>query len=109
MGREEGFTVLSKVRLIGFNHAIHPGKKFFGTMVGVKHHRDAVVGSHLTDVHCQGDRTSSTCVLILDGLTSHELSTSVGNLDDDGGIVLCSSFQASIGSGRTTVVEQIRH
>jgi hypothetical protein len=96
------------VGLISLDHTIEPRKELLGTVIGVEDHRNAIVVGHRADVHGKGDGTSGAGVLVFDGLSGHELSSSVGNLDHDGGVEFGGGFHDSVGGGRTDGKRQMK-
>ena len=55
-------------------------------------YRDAVVRGHDADVKGEGDRSSDAGVLVLDGFSSHELTSAVRSLDHDRAVVFSRGF-----------------
>lgn len=99
--REKRLTVNLEVGLIGFEHTVHPGEKLLGAVVRVHDDGDTEERSDGTDVVGSGDGTGNGGLLALVGgfLTSKEVSTTVGGLQDDGGTSLTSSLKSSNSSG----------
>ena len=52
-------------------------------------------------MHGKGNGTGSSGVVVLDSLSTIELTSSVGTLNDNGGLGLAGSLQDGIGAGRT--------
>jgi hypothetical protein len=103
--REKGFAVLVEEIFVGLEHAIEPGKKLLGAVIRVENDWDSVVLGNGTDVHGKGDRSGGRAVGVLDSLSAHEGTSSVGTLDDDGALGLAGSFQDGIGRRGTVGVK----
>ena len=104
VGGEEGLAVLGVELLVGLEHAVEPGEELLGAVVRVEDDGDAVVLGNGTDVHGKGDGTGDGGVGLLDGLADHEGTSSVGDLDHDGTVVLLGGLEAGVdGRGRGAV------
>lgn len=114
----EGLAVLLEVGLIGVQKAIEPREELLGAVVGVKDDRDAVGGGNAADVVSSGNTTGdgSGLAVIADALrrlvrfcfvlevitylASEESSTTLGDLEDDGAVLVASSLEGRDDSGR---------
>ena len=85
MGAEQGFAILLKMLLTCFKQSVDPWKEFFGCMVGMKDHRNAISLCHGMDVFGSADGTNNGRFLIFVGksFSGKEYGTSVGELNDD--------------------------
>jgi len=94
VGGEEGLAMLLKVLLVGSEHAIKPGKELLGAVVRVNDDGDTVRLGDSTDVVGTSDGTEdgSGLTLVGDSLSGVEGSTTVGELDDDGGLCVTGSL-----------------
>jgi hypothetical protein len=101
MRGEEGFAILGKVGLVGFQHAVEPRKELLRAVIRVHDDGDAVVRGHGADVKGEGDGPGGARVLVRDGLTGHELASAVGGLDHDGGVALGGGFHDCVSGGGT--------
>jgi hypothetical protein len=99
---EERFTVDLEVFFISGNHTVEPRQELLGTMVRVDKDGDTVSLGNGTNVVSTRDGTKDRgfLVLVVNGLTGNIGSTTVGELDDDGRLVLLGSFKSSIDSTR---------
>ena len=105
VGRIERLAKLLEVGLVGLDHTIEPGEKLLGTVIRMEDYGDTVVGSHCANVEGHGDGTRSCRVGVLDRLTSEEGGSSIGDLEDDGAVVLFGSLHDTVGdrgAGRGT-------
>jgi hypothetical protein len=68
---EQGLVVLLEVGLVSVEHAVQPGQKLLGAVVGVQDDGDAVCGSDGTDVVSGGNSAGDggLLVLVVDALT----------------------------------------
>jgi len=100
--REEGLVVQLEVSLIGIEHTVQPREELLGAVVGVKDDGDTVGGSHATDVVGSGNGTSNggLLALIAHTLTSEESSTTLGDLQNNGALLVTGSLEGSDNSGR---------
>jgi hypothetical protein len=96
---EEGFAILGKVRLVGFQHAIEPREELLRAVIRVHDDGDAVVRGHGAHVKGEGYGTGGASVLVRDRLTGHELTSSVGCLNHDGGVALRGGFHYCVRGG----------
>jgi hypothetical protein len=106
VGAEQGLAVGLKVGLIGIEHAIEPRQKLLGAVVGVQDDGDTVGGSDRADVVGSRNGTSnrSSLVSVAHTLAGEVSGTTLGHLDDDGGLGITSSLQRSNdGGGRSDV------
>lgn len=87
--------MLSKVFFIGSEHAIQPGKKFLRAVVGVEYDWDSIGGGNGADVMGGRNGTLDGCKLasVGDTLASKVGSTSLGHLNDDGGLRIAGSLE----------------
>jgi hypothetical protein len=102
VGGEEGLSVKLEVSLIGIEHTIQPREELLGAVVGVKDDGDVVGGSNATDVVGSGNGTSNGTTLVTVGntLTGEESSTTLGELQDNGALLVTGSLEGSDHSGR---------
>jgi len=67
--REERLLVLLEVSLISVHHAVQPGKKLFGAVVGVENNGDLIRSGDGTDVVSTSDGSSNGSFLVAVGDT----------------------------------------
>jgi hypothetical protein len=98
---EEGLAVELEVALILIQHAVEPGQKLLGAVVGVENDGNAVGGSNGTDVVSSGDGTGNGggLAVIANALTGEVSSTTLGDLQADGGLLVASSLEGSDDGG----------
>lgn len=101
MAGEEGLAVELEVALILIHHAVEPGEELLGAVVGVKNDGNAVGGSNGTDVVSSGDGTGNGggLALIANTLTGEVSSTTLGDLQADGGLLVASGLEGSDDGG----------
>lgn len=87
MGGEERDTVLLVPRLICIEHPVEPREQLLGAVISVKDDRDAILRGDGADVVGGGDSTGNGrgLVLVVDAFAAEVGSTSLGELEDDGG------------------------
>ena len=102
MGGEEGLVVQLEVSLIGIEETVQPREELLGAVVGVKDDGDTVGGGNATDVVGSGDTTSDGGSLVTVGntLTSEESSTTLGELQNDGALLVTSGLEGGDNGGR---------
>jgi len=106
VGREKRFTVLGKVFLISSQHTIEPRKELLGAVIRVNNDGDTVgLGNGANMVGASnGSENGGLLVLVGDTLSSVVSSTTVGELDDNGGLCVTGSLESSIhGAGGSAV------
>jgi hypothetical protein len=101
VGRKERLTEFVEIILIRLEHTVEPRKEFLGTVIRMQNDRDSVVFGNGTNVHGQSDGSSRGTIRVLATLSEHERASTIGHLDNDGGLGLASGFQTGVGSGRT--------
>ena len=101
MAGVEGLVVELEVALILIEETVEPGEKLLGAVVGVEDDGDTVGGGDAADVVGSGDTTGDGGVLaiVADTLTGEESSTTVGDLEDDGGLVVTGSLEGGNDDG----------
>lgn len=104
---EEGLAGLLEVGLISVEAAIEPRKELLGAVVGVEDDGDSVEAGDGVDVLGTSDSTldGGVLVLALDALTAEEGGTTVGELDDDGGVDGSGTLQDGVDGGGAGAVE----
>jgi hypothetical protein len=102
VGGEEGLVVKLEVSLIGLEHTIQPREELLGAVIGVEDDGDVVGGGHATDVVGSGNGTSNGGLLafVAHTLTGEESGTTLGDLQDNGAVLVTSSLEGSNNSGR---------
>lgn len=102
MTGEERLAVNLEVLLVGVEHAVEPREEFLGAVVSVQDDRNAVDGGDTADVVGTGDGTSDRGLLLVVGstLTGEVGSTTVGDLEDDGALLVTSSLEGGDGGRR---------
>jgi len=98
---EKRLTVLGEELFIGLQHTIEPRQKLLGAVIRMKHNGDTIVLRNTTDVHGKSNTTSSGCIGIVDRLSNNESSSTVGDLNHDGGVVLLGGLKDGITGRRT--------
>lgn len=98
----EGLVVELEVALILIEETVEPGEKLLGAVVGVEDDGDTVGGGDAADVVGSGDTTGDGGVLavVADTLTGEVGSTTVGDLEDDGGLVVTGGLEGRDDDGR---------
>ena len=101
MAGEEGLAVELEVALILVHHAVEPGEELLGAVVGVEHNGNAVGRGNGANVVSSGDGTGngSGLAVIADTLTSEVGSTTLGDLQADGGLLVASGLEGSDDGG----------
>lgn len=116
---EEGLAVELEVALVLVEHAVEPGQKLLGAVVGVEDDRDAVDRGNAADVVSGGDRAGNggglaviahtLAVSALDSLpllrmvtylAGEERGTTLGDLQGDRALLVASSLEGSDHGGR---------
>jgi hypothetical protein len=89
--------MLLEVLLVLVEHTIEPGQKLLGAMVSVEDNGNAISRGNGSNVVGSGDRTSnrSLLVLVVDALAGKEGRAALRALEDDGRVVIASSFESS--------------
>lgn len=102
MAGVERLAVELEVALILIEETVEPGEELLGAVVGVEDDGDTVGGGDAADVVGSGDTTGDGRVLavVADTLTGEESSTTVGDLEDDGGLVVTGSLEGGDDDGR---------
>ena len=99
VGRVESSASLLEVLLRGIEATVEPGEQLLGAVVGVEDDSDSVGSSHgmhvLGSSHASEDGVALGLVG-LQALSGEEGSTSVGELDDDGGVHGSGGLEASV-------------
>lgn len=92
---EEGLAVDLEVALILVHHAVEPGKELLGAVIGVEDNGNAVGRGNGADVVSSGDGTGNGggLAVIADALTSEVGSTTLGDLQADGGLLVASGLE----------------
>lgn len=95
MRRVEGLAVELEVGLISIEETVQPREELLGAVVGVEDDGDTVGGGDAADVVGSGDTTSDRGVLAIvgDTLTGEVSGTTVGDLEDDGGLGVTGSLE----------------
>jgi hypothetical protein len=88
--REKRLSGHLEVFLRGSKKSINPGQPSLLAVIGVKDDRNSVKLGNLVNVLGSSNGSGNRClvVVIVDGLSSNELSTSLGEGDNDGSSVL---------------------
>lgn len=91
-----------EVALVLIEHAIEPRQELLGTVVGVEDDGDTVDGGNAADVVGSGDGASNGggLAVVADSLTSEESGTTLGDLQDDGAILVAGGLQRGDRGGR---------
>jgi hypothetical protein len=107
VGGEEGLIVELEVSLIGIEETVQPREELLGAVVGVEDDGDTVGGGHATDVVGSGDTTSDGGSLVAVGntLTGEESSTTLGELQDNGALLVTGSLEGGNNGGRRSDVD----
>ena len=100
--REQRSTVLLEELLILIQHAIEPREELLGAMISVKNNRDAIGGSHSTNVMGRGDGADHGSLLllgaVLETLSGEVGGTTLGSLKDNGRLLIAGSLEDGDGS-----------
>ena len=98
----QGLAVELEVTLILVEETVEPREELLGAVVGVEDDGDTVGGGDAADVVGSGDTTGDGGVLaiVADTLTGEESSTTVGDLEDDGGLVVTGGLEGRDDDGR---------
>jgi hypothetical protein len=101
VGGEEGLAVELEVALVLIEHAIEPRQELLGAVVGVEDDRDTVSGGDAADVVGSGDGASNGGLLVsvAHTLTGEVGSTTLGDLQNDGAVLITGSFERSDNGG----------
>jgi hypothetical protein len=101
VGGEERLAVELEVALILIHHAVEPGEELLGAVVGVENNGNAVGRGNGADVVSSGDGTGNGggLAIIADTLTSEVGSTTLGDLQADGGLLVASGLKGSDDGG----------
>jgi len=96
--REERKSVGGVVLLRGGEEAINPWKPCLLAVISVKNNGDAVKLGNLVNMLGSSDGSGNGCLvgIIVDSLSSNELSTSLGESHHNGTSVLSSSFHTGV-------------
>lgn len=100
-----------EVGLISIHEAIEPGQELLGAVVGVQNDGDAVGRGNAADVVGSGNTTSNggSLALVAHTLTGEVSGTTLGKLQDDGGLGIAGSLEGgNNGGGRGDVLVQVR-
>jgi hypothetical protein len=102
VGGEEGLAVQLEVSLIGIEHTIEPREELLGAVIGVKDDGDVVGSRDATDVVGSGNGTGNGGLLavVAHTLTSEESGTTLGDLQNNGAVLVTSSLEGRDNSGR---------
>lgn len=98
----EGLAVQLEVGLIGVQKAIEPREELLGAVIGVKDDGDVVGSRDATDVVGSGNGTGNGGLLavVAHTLTSEESGTTLGDLQNNGAVLVTSSLEGRDNSGR---------
>lgn len=101
MAGEEGLAVSLEVALVLIQQAIEPGEQLLGAVVGVKDDGNAIEGSNAADEVSGGNTTGdgSLLAIVADTLAREVGSTALGQLQDDGAVLITGSLEGSNNSG----------
>jgi hypothetical protein len=89
-------------------HAVEPGEELLGAVVRVKDDGDTVGGGDGADVVSGSDGTGdgSLLLVVLDTLTGEEGGTTLGDLENDGGLRVAGTLKGGDdGRGRGNVLQ----
>lgn len=102
VGGEEGLAVLLEVALVLVEHAIEPGQELLGAVVGVENDGDAVDGGNAADVVGSGNGAGNggSLAVIAHALTGEESGTTLGDLQNDGAVLVAGSLEGGDRGGR---------
>lgn len=91
----EGLAGSLEPLLVGIEHAVQPGQKLLGAVVGVEDDGDAIGGSNGADVVSRGNGTldGSLLVLVVDALAGEVGGTTLRGLQDDGRLLVAGSLE----------------
>jgi hypothetical protein len=116
--REKRLPLLLEVGLVGVEHAVHPWEQLLSAVVGVeddgaadvrtlsrsmqKPHSHAVGRSNSPDEVGSSNRTGNGSLLVSVGesLTTEEGGTTLGDLEDDGGLDVTGGLEDGVDNGR---------
>jgi hypothetical protein len=98
VGREKGRSCLLEVLLRGGEEAIDPGKPGLLAVISVKNDGDTVKLGNLMNVLGSSDRSGNGGLvgIVLEGLTSNELPTSLREGNHNGASVFSSGFHTGV-------------
>lgn len=102
VGGEEGLSVLLEVSLVGLEHAVEPGEELLGAVVRVEDDGDTIVGGDGSDEvgGSGGSGDGGLLVAVGETLSTEESGTTLGDLEDDGGLDVSGSLQDGVDDGR---------
>mmetsp|Transcript_32051 Transcript_32051/g.52958 ORF Transcript_32051/g.52958 Transcript_32051/m.52958 type:complete len:267 (+) Transcript_32051:612-1412(+) len=105
--REKRLTVILVVTLRGSQQTVDPREKLLSTVVGVENNWDTVLFSHSSDMESTRDGTGNggAVVSVVQSLSTIELGSTRGELDDNRGVVLTGSLKTSIDTGGRNAVD----
>lgn len=98
-----------EVGLVSVQHTVEPRQQLLGTVVRVHDDGDTVSKSNSSDKVGGGDGTNDGSFLllsaVLDALTGPVGGTTLGDLQDDGGVQVSGSLHGGVGGGGRGDVE----
>lgn len=102
VGGEEGLAVELEVALVLIEHAVEPGQELLGAVVGVENDGDAVDGGNAADVVGSGNGASNggRLAVVAHTLTGEESGTTLGDLQNDGALLVAGSLEGGDRGGR---------
>mmetsp|Transcript_27143 Transcript_27143/g.47978 ORF Transcript_27143/g.47978 Transcript_27143/m.47978 type:complete len:292 (-) Transcript_27143:263-1138(-) len=108
---EESHSILVKVLFVSLEHAIKPRQNLLRAMVRVHHDRNPVELGHRARVQrtSNGPEDGALAVvvsLVRNAFSCDEPGTTVGNLNDDGGVGVPSRLQDAVDGARAGTVER---
>ena len=86
------------VSLRGGNETIDPREQLFGAVIRVQNDGNSVLFGHGTNMEGTRDGTGNgrSVIRVVKSLSSVELGTTTGELNDDGGVIGTSRFQTGV-------------
>ena len=107
VGREKRESLFLVEFGVGIDQAVHPRQPGLLAMVSVEDDRNSVKVSNFVDVLGGGNASGNggLVVFIISGLSGHELTTSLGEGDDDGTTVLLGGLHAGVDGGSSNNVD----
>lgn len=99
---EERLAVLLEVALVLVEQTVEPGQELLGAVVGVQDDGDTVLRSDAADEVGGGDTTTDGGLLaiVADALAGEVGGTTVGELEDDGALLVTSRLEGGGDGGR---------